>query len=300
MTKIKVSPTCGAYFATSEHPSSDGCFATYWGCEISTPKLSMDGLIDIFGQDDCGTTIIGGYGRLRKLSCRWFMGLDHTTHFQVLCNQLPNVTELQSLKNKYELKIEFYRFWYGRTNNLVPVIDDNIFSIIQDYGGEFEDVIQINDGNHKSVYAGVSFIIRGTTINFADLSRFFGSSTREIKPTDRIGRPGWRTSRAPRSEVTNLTKNRAVWIVDSAKLIDSNSWRDVLWSVFDYLKPPPAEWPSYLQENHLSVEFSAIWSGDEGATEPVLTTEEFNLICAYNATWNLTPIYADGHDFGWY
>ena len=49
----------GTYIATQEHPSSDGCFVTYWGCEISTPKLSIEDMEEIFGYDDSDVTFMG-------------------------------------------------------------------------------------------------------------------------------------------------------------------------------------------------------------------------------------------------
>ena len=44
----------------------------------------------------------------------------------------------------------------------------------------------------------------------------------------------------------------------------------------------------------------AEWAGNAGATEPILTDEEFARIRSYQAEWDMTPIYADGPESGWY
>lgn len=290
----------GRFIATKEHPSSDGCFVTYWGCEISSPKLSIEEMGVIFGHDDSGITFIGDVGRLRKLSCRWLSSLEPDVHFRVLLAQLPSALEMLRLKERYNLKIEFYRFWLGRSGSQAPKVGDSILTTIRAFGGEFEDVVEAVSENAAAGTANVSFIVSGKALNADELTSFFGLPTREIKPTDIIGRRRALQVGMHPQKIVNLTRNRAVWRIDSNKLTTSENWHDVLWSVFNYLKPPPSNWSTYLLENGLNAEFMATWVGDDGATEPILTDEEFARICAYHAQWNLTPVYADGPESGWY
>ncbi len=89
-------------------------------------------------------------------------------------------------------------------------------------------------------------------------------------------------------------KTRHLWTVDSSDLTDSSEWHDALWAVLDYLKPAACNWRSYVTENELEVEFFSIWTADDGAAGPVLTTKEFERIQSYGAEWNLETYYPDG------
>ncbi|CCQ75667.1 protein of unknown function [Magnetospira sp. QH-2] len=89
-------------------------------------------------------------------------------------------------------------------------------------------------------------------------------------------------------------------MIESGTLTTSTDWDVTLDALFQHMKPPPPDWVEYLETNNLQAEFSALWIGKEGATEPLLSAEQFDRICSYRAEWDMTPTYHDGHDLGWY
>ncbi|MCB2100653.1 MAG: DUF4279 domain-containing protein [Rhodobacterales bacterium] len=275
---------------------------TYWGCEVSTPKLSVHELSDLIGYDDTGVQFIGGFGRLRKLSCRKYMGRDHEAHFDVLLGQLPAIDHMRALKAQYGLRLEFYRFWLHAEGMPPPRPSERILSTIRDFGGEFEDVPAVHRGDHRMTQSGISFIVRGRTMDFAAIGDAIGEPTRILRPTDRVRRSKRRNRQEnqPHNVVSNLTTNRAVWMIESHELTPSEDWDTVLETLFRHLKPPPEDWGSYLRAHDLKATFSVLWQGKEGATEPLLTAEQFARVRAYHAEWDMDPVYHDGHFLGWY
>ncbi|SDG97966.1 hypothetical protein [Roseospirillum parvum] len=290
------------FFPLLERPSEDGCFITYWGLEISTPKLSANELIELFGGDDSGVSLTGGYGRLRKMSRKWLSSRDQEAHFDALRAQLPSAPELHRLKSHYHLTLNFYRFWLHAPGVQIPAPSNAVMSFIGRFGAGFEDLTMVHQNDHRALTSLISFIVRGSNVNVGELSDAIGAPTKVLKPTDIVKRRGnvTRARSSAEGSVVNISRNQRVFVIESQKLTASDEWQTVLDAMLEYLGPPPANWRDYLFANKLEAEFSVLWSGQKGATEPILSADQFALMRSYCATWSMTPIYHDGHDFGWY
>lgn len=296
------SPTACGFFPLLEYPSQDGCFITYWGLDVSTPKLSADELMELFGGDDSGVGLTGGYGRLRKMSHKWLSSPDQEAHFEALRAQLPPAPELHHLKSHYQLTLNFYRFWLHAPGVQIPAPSNAVMSFIRCFGAGFEDLPVIHQNDHRAITSLISFTVRGCNVNVAELSAAIGTPTKIIRPTDIVKRRGDMTRAMSSGEgnVVSISRNQLVFVIESRKLTTCDEWQAVLNAMLEYLGPPPANWRDYLSANKLEAEFLVLWSGQRGATEPMLSTDQFALVRSYCATWNMTPIYHDGHDFGWY